>query len=154
MAAIRQAETAPGYRNEPESWLRSFLEQQLTAMTYSRRLSVYDAEKIADHAAGLVPADLVLRAGISRRLLDVYTVHGTARSARKASELAGRLAGQASGAGRLTPVRRAQILRSLYAYYRSAGDQESASRAFLAGMSVTVQANLFHQQKELLRISA
>jgi len=150
MAVICQAERVPGYRHEPESWLRSFLEQQLTAMTNSRRLSIYQGEKIADHAAGLVPANVILQAGISRHLLDVYTIHATARSRRKAHQLAGQLRAIASASDSMIPLRRAQILLTLYRYYQAVNDAEAARNAFLEGMSVTRQANLFHQQQELL----
>jgi hypothetical protein len=46
VAVIGQAGHTPGYRHEPESWLRSFLEQQLTAFVRSPRVSIYRAEKV------------------------------------------------------------------------------------------------------------
>jgi hypothetical protein len=150
MAVLRQAEQVPGYRHEPQSWLRSFLEQRLSAMTRSSRLSIYDAEKTASDAAGLAASDAVLQAGISRRLLDVYAVHASARSRRKADGLAARLGVLAATVDSLTPLRRAQILVTLCRYHRASGDLGAAANAFVAGMSLTTQASLFHQQQELL----
>ena len=81
MAVIDQAAHTPGYLHEPESWLRSFLEQQLTAFKRSQRISIYRAEKVADQAISLVPADGILQAGVTHRLLDVYVSHrSSARS--------------------------------------------------------------------------
>ena len=54
--------------------------QQLTAFKRSQRISIYQAEKVAAPAISLVPADRILRAGITRRLLDVYVSRATARS--------------------------------------------------------------------------
>jgi hypothetical protein len=151
MANLHYAEQVPGYRHGPESWLRSFLEQRLSAMTRSSRLSIYHAEKTADDAAGLVASDAVLQAGISRRLLDVYAVHPSARSRRKADGLAARLGLLAATMDNLTPLRRAQILVTLFRYHCTSGDLEAAANAFVAGMSLTREASLFHQQQQLLR---
>jgi hypothetical protein len=70
--AIACAEPLPGYNREPETWLRSFLEEQLNAMTGFPRASIYEAERTADRALYLVPDDVILQAGITRRLMDIY----------------------------------------------------------------------------------
>ena len=151
MAVIDQAARTPGYQDEPESWLRSFLEQQLTAFRRSQRISIYQAEKVADLAISLVPADRIVRTGITRRLLDVYVSHATARSRRKADQLAAQLRSSASTSGYMSPLRRAQVLVSLHRYFRSINEENIATECFLECMLVTKQANLFHQQRELLR---
>jgi len=150
MAVIDQAAHTSGYLYEPESWLRSFLEQQLTAFKRSRRISIYQAEKVADQAISLVPADGILQTGITRRLLDVYVSHATARSRRRADQLAIQLWASASASGHMSPLRRAQMLVSLHRYFRSINDSEVATECFSECMLVTKQANLFHQQQELL----
>jgi hypothetical protein len=150
MAVIGRAAHTPGYQHEPESWLRSFLEQQLTAFARSSRVSIYHAEKVTDLALNLVPADGVIQAGIRRRLLDVYITHATARSRRKADELAALLMGIASAADYMTPLRLAQMLVTLHRYSRSINDGEGAAKFFSECMLVTKQANLYHQQQQLL----
>jgi transcriptional regulator with XRE-family HTH domain len=150
MAIIGQAAHTPGYRYEPESWLRSFLEQQLTAFARSPRVSIYRAEKVTDLALNLVPSDGVIQAGIRRKLLDVCITHATARSRRKADELAVQLIGIASTDDYITPLRRAQILVTLHRYSRFINNVEEAAKFFSECMLVTKQANLFHQQQQLL----
>jgi hypothetical protein len=150
MAVIGRASHTPGYQHEPESWLRSFLEHQLTAFAHSPRVSIYHAEKVTDLALNLVPADGVIQAGIRRRLLDVYITHATARSRRKADELAVLLMGIASAADYMTPLLLAQILVTLHRYSRSINDGAGAAKFFSECMLVTKQANLYHQQQQLL----
>jgi hypothetical protein len=150
MAVIGRAAHTPGYRHEPESWLRSFLEQQLTAFARSPRISIYNAEKVTDLALSLVPGDGVIEAGIKRRLLDVYITHATARSRRKADELAVLLMEIASAADYMTPLRHAEMLVTLHRYSRSINDNEGAAKLFSECILVTKQANLYHQQQQLL----
>lgn len=104
MMVMGHAAHTPGYRHEPESWLRSFPEQQLTAFARSPRVPIYQAEKVADLALDLVSADGVIQAGIRRRLLDVYITHATARSRRKADELAIQLIGITRSAAAACPL--------------------------------------------------
>jgi hypothetical protein len=150
MAVMNHAAHDPEYQHEPESWLRSFLEQQLTAFKRSRRISIYRAERVADRAISLVPADDILQAGITRKLLDVYVSHATARSRRKAHQLAMQLWASTPANGSISPLRRTQILVSLHRYFRSINDSEVATECFMECMLTTKQANLFHQQRELL----
>jgi hypothetical protein len=150
MAVMDHAACSPGYQHEPEFWLRSFLEQQLTAFKRSQRISIYRAEDIADRAISLVPEDGILHAGITRRLLDVYVSHATARSRRKAHQLAMQLWVSTPANADISPLRHAQALISLHRYFRSINDNETAKRCFMECMLITKQANLFHQQRELL----
>lgn len=155
MVVMGQAAHTPGYRHEPESWLRSFLEQQLTAFARSPRVPIYQAERVTDLALDLVSGDGVIQAGIRRRLLDAYITHATARSRRKADELAMQLIGIASAGGDcVPPLRRAQILVTLHRYSRSINDDEEAAKFLSECMLVTKQANLFHQQRQLIMDSS
>lgn len=151
MAVIGHAARLPGYHDEPESWLRSFLEQQLTALAADQRVSIYLAESIAEQAQSLVPGDTVLRAGINRRLLDLYITHASPRSRRKAASLSAKLGERASREGEMTPLRRAQVLNTLTRYYRSIGDSSQARELFAMCLKVVANAQLDHQRKQLFR---
>jgi hypothetical protein len=69
LLASKRAESLPGFGDEPETWLRSFLEQQLASMADFPRASVYLAESTADRAAGLIPGNWIVQAGVTRRLM-------------------------------------------------------------------------------------
>jgi hypothetical protein len=145
------AETQPGYRDEPHAWLRSFLEQRLTAMAGLPRASLYHAESTADRAQGLVTGDRVLQAGINRRLLDVYLTRLTARTSRKAAALAADLGRATAAQPDMSPLRHAQILRTLARHHSLTG--EGGTAIALAGecLQLTTEANLIGQRRELIR---
>jgi hypothetical protein len=96
----------------------------------SQRISIYQAEKVADQAIALAPAGGVMHASITRRLLDVYISHATARNRRKAKQLAAQLRESALVSENMSPLRRAQILVSLYRHFRSINDSEVATECF------------------------
>ncbi|MFC6087571.1 hypothetical protein [Sphaerisporangium aureirubrum] len=146
--AIARAETMTGYAHEPGVWLRSILEERLNAMRGTRRLSVFDAESTADHALATVPDDPTLRAGVVRRLVDVYLFHATPRSMRRAGHLAGDLRAALARTG-LSPLRRTQILGTLVRHARATGDAATASELFTEWLRVTGEAGLRHQRQKL-----
>jgi hypothetical protein len=80
----------------------------------------------------------------------VYVSHATTRSRRKAHQLAMQLWASTPANGSISPLRRTQILVSLHRYFRSINDSEVATECFMECMLTTKQANLFHQQRELL----
>jgi hypothetical protein len=151
LRAGEYAQSLPGYGDEPETWLRSFLEQQLTSMSGLHRASIYMAESTADRALGLLPDDRILRAGVSRRLMDVYLSRPTPRSIRNASRLANDLYQAVAHDCGLSPLRRAQILRTLIRYYRRVEDPSTATDLIAECLRVTAEANLVHQRDELVR---
>lgn len=149
--AIASTEPLRGYRHEPETWLRSFLEERLNSIT-GFRASIYDAERTADMALHLVPDDAILQAGVTRRLMDIYLTRLTARNRRKAEQLADRLRPFVTPGFAMSPLRHAQILRTLARYSRSVKD--TAGTAAMVGecLRVTAEANLIHQRRELIRV--
>ncbi len=144
------AQTLPGSGDEPQYWLRSFLEQQLTSMAGLPRASLYHAEAMADRALGLVAGHPVHAAGVTRRLADVYLSRGTARSVRKAGRLAEDLRRAISPGAEISPLRRAQILRTLARYHQRAGDGAAVEHLIGECLQVTIAANLIHQRGELV----
>jgi hypothetical protein len=145
------AEAQPGYRDEPHAWLRSFLEQRLTAMAGLPRASLYHAESTADRAQGLVTGDRVLQAGITRRLLDVYLTRLTPRSSRKAAALAADLGKAAPAERGMSPLRHAQILRTLARHHFLTGEGAAATALVGECLRLTTEANLIGQRTELIR---
>jgi hypothetical protein len=150
-AAIASAEPLRGYHREPETWLRSFLEERLSTITSFPRASIYDAERTAEMALDLVPGDAILRAGVTRRLMDIYLTRLTARNRRKADQLADRLRPVVATGSAISPLRRAQILRTLARYSRSAKDTAGTAAMVTECLRVTAEANLIHQRRELVR---
>jgi hypothetical protein len=149
--AIACAEPLRGYRHEPETWLRSFLEEQLNSITGFPRASIYDAERTADMALHLVPDDAILQAGVTRRLMDIYLTRLTARNQRKAERLADRLRPFVTPGSAVSPLRRAQLLRTLARYSRSVQDTAGTAAMVSQCLRVTAEANLIHQRRELIR---
>ena len=83
--------------------------------------------------------------------MDVYLSRPTPRSIRNASRLADDLyqaVGRGSGS---SPLRRAQILRTLIRYHRRVEDPSAASDLIAECLKVTTEANLVHQRDELVR---
>ncbi len=148
---IAFSESLAGYHREPEIWLRSFLEQKLIAMTGSARASVYDAEAIADSALNLAGSDAIIQAGIKRRLMDLYLARPTGRSQRKASQLEGDLRDAIDAGSQISPLRRAQILRTLIRYARSICDSTTARTMVIECLRLTEHAQLVHQRRALIR---
>jgi hypothetical protein len=148
--ACGYAESLSGFRDEPQIWQRSFYEQRLTAAAGLPRAPVYDAERTADRALALAVGP-VIRAGITRRLLDVYLARPTGRSARRAEPLALNLEEALARDSALTPLRRAQVMRTLIRHHQIAGDAESADRLVAECLRVTTEAQLIHQRAELVR---
>jgi hypothetical protein len=151
LRSITHAETMPGFGEEPEVWLRSFLEQRLTAMSALPRVSRYDADSIAEQALSLVPGDRVLQAGVTRRHLDVYLTRQSARSGRKAGRLAEELRSAVSAGITMSPMRHAQILRTLARYHLRMSDRAATEHLIRDCLRVTTEANLVHQRAELVR---
>jgi hypothetical protein len=149
--AIASAEPLRGYHSEPETWLRSFLEEQLKSATGFPRASIYEAERTADRALHLVPDDVILRAGVTRGLMDIYLARPTARNRRKAERLADLLWPVVNPASGISPLRRAQILRTLARYSRLMKDTARTAAIVSECLRVTADANLIHQRHELLR---
>ena len=144
------AEALPGFTAEPETWQRSFYEQRLTAATGLPRASLYGAERTADRALALARSP-VSQAGITRRLADVYLARPTGRSARKAASLAASLGETLAANSELSPLRRAQIMRTLIRYNLIAGDRTTADQLIGECLRITTAADLIHQRAELLR---
>jgi hypothetical protein len=151
LRASRYAQSLPGYDDEPQTWRRSFLEQQLTSMAALPRASVYLAERTADQALCLLPGDRILQAGVSRRMMDVYLSRMTPRSIRNAGRLASDLQQAVTRRSGTSPLRRAQILRTLIRYRRCVADLASATDLIAECLKVTAEANLVHQRDELVR---
>ena len=149
--AIASTEPLRGYNHEPGTWLRSFLEEQLNSAAGFPRASIYDAERTADRALHLVPDDVILRAGVTRRLMDIYLTRLTARNRRKAEQLADGLRPVVTSASDISPLRRAQILRTLARYSRSMKDTAGTAATVSECLRVTADANLIHQRYELVR---
>jgi hypothetical protein len=150
LMASERAESLPGFGEEPETWLRSFLEQRLTSMTGLPRASVYLAERTADRAASLIPGNWIVQAGVTRRLMDFYLSRATARSTRKASRLTSGLRRAVTPDSGMSPLRRTQILRSLITYHRRIADTLTTADLIAECLQVTTQANLIHQRDELV----
>jgi len=149
--AIARAEPLRGYHREPETWLRSFLEERLNSITGFPRASIYDAERTAGMALDLVPDDAILRAGVTRRLMDIYLTRLTARNRRKADLMADRLRSVVTSGYAISPLRRAQILRTLARYSRAVRDTAGTAAMVTECLRVTAEANLIHQRGELVR---
>jgi hypothetical protein len=92
-----------------------------------------------------------VRAGIIRRQLDVYLTRLTARSARVASRLADDLRQVIAPGAPISPMRRAQVLRTLARYHRQSGDHAVAERLIGECLAITTEANLIHQRAALIR---
>lgn len=148
--AAAHAETLPDYGLEPESWQRSFLEQKLTAAIGSARASIYQAEATADSALTITAGNPVLQTGIKRRMMDVYIARPSGRSQRKASHLEQDLQNAARDDS-LSPLRRAQILRTLISNARVRHDHKSAASLVTECLCLTTDAQLIHQRHELIR---
>jgi hypothetical protein len=148
--ACGHAEGLPGFSTEPETWQRSFYEQRLTAAAGLPRASLYGAERTADRALALT-ASPVSRAGITRRLADVYLARPTGRSLRRAASLALSLGEALAANSELSPLRRAQIMRTLVRYHLIAGDRATAGRLVGECLRITTEADLIHQRAELFR---
>jgi hypothetical protein len=151
LLASAHAESLPGFGDEPQTWLRSFLEQRLTSMPGLPRASVYLAESTADCAAGLIPGDWIAQTGVTRRLMDVYLGRPTARSIRKAARLADDLHGAVVRDSGIAPLRRTQILKSLITYHRAIADAATAADLIAECIQVATEAGLIHQRDELAR---
>ncbi|MGH3190089.1 MAG: hypothetical protein ACRDOL_23050 [Streptosporangiaceae bacterium] len=151
LLASEHAESLPGFGDEPQTWLRSFLEQRLTSMTGVPRASVYLAESTADRAAVLIPGDWIAQASVTRRLMDVYLSRITARRIRKAGRLADDLHCAVPRDSGMSPLRRTQILRSLITYHRRIADTQTAADLIAECLQVATEANLIHQRDELVR---
>ena len=149
--AIASAEPLRGYDHEPQTWLRSFLEERLNSITGFPRASIYDAEQTADRALDLVPDDVILQAGVTRRLMDIYLTRLTGRNLRKADRLADGLRPVVTSGSDISPLRRAQILRTLARYSRSVKDTAGTAAMVSECLRVTADANLIHQRTELVR---
>jgi hypothetical protein len=151
LLASEYAESLPGFGHEPQTWLRSFLEQRLTSLAALPRASLYLAESTADRAASLVPGDWVTQAGVARRLMDVYLSCPTARSIHKAARLADGLQSAVVSNPGMAPLRRTQILRSLISYHRRIADTLAEADLIAECLRVVTEANLIHQRDELIR---
>jgi hypothetical protein len=152
LLSAAHAQTLPGLLEEPGTWLRSFLEQRLTAMSRQPRASLYEAEAGADQALGLVCDDHVLQAGITRRLLDVYLTRLTGRASRRADQLAADLRHVGRTDAIMSPMRRAQILRTLARYHQQRTADHAATEQLVGDcLRITTEANLVHQRAELVR---
>jgi len=149
--ASERAESLPGFGEEPQIWLRSFLEQRLASMTGLPRTSLYLAESTADRAAGLIPGNWIAQAGVSQRLMGIYLSRLTARSTRKAGRLANDLHAAVTRDSGMPPLRRTQILRTLITYHRRIADTLTAADLIAECLQVTTEANLIHQRDELVR---
>jgi hypothetical protein len=149
-AAIVHAESLAGYGHEPETWRRSFLEQKLTAIAGLARTSVYAAEAIADTALMLTAGKPATQSGVARRLMDFYLSRPTGRAMRKADALADWLH-QAIASDYLSPLRRAQILRTLIRFNLTTGDVTAAHSLAGECLRVTAKANLVDQREGLIR---
>lgn len=149
--SIDHAETLPGFAVQPETWLRSFLEQRLAALAGLPRSSRYATDALADQALSLVPTDQVLRAGVIRRKLDAYLTCLTPRTRRTADRLAIELRLAITPDGVISPMRRAQILRTLARFHRQSGDRATTGRLIRDCLATTTEANLLHQRSALIR---
>lgn len=151
LSASMHAQSLPGFGDEPQTWMRSFLEQRLTSMAGLPRTSLYLAESTADHAGNLIPSNPIVQAGITRRLMDVYLSRPTARNNRKASRLATDLHRAVTCDSGMSPLRQAQILRSLIRYQQRVADTSAAADLIAECLRVTTEANLVHQRDALVR---
>ncbi|MGH3185695.1 MAG: hypothetical protein ACRDPY_00675 [Streptosporangiaceae bacterium] len=151
LATIRQATGFLRGSYEPKVWTRSLLEQELTALASVPRMSIYQAETMADRALSLTTANAIAQVATEYRLLNIYISHASPRSLRKASQLAARLRLAAATLDNLTPLRRVQVLRALYRHSRTVAGHAAMSADLVECMKVTREANLFHQHRELLR---
>jgi hypothetical protein len=151
MAVAHQAIELLRYSPEPEVWTRSLLEQELTALASTRRISIYQAETTADRALSFTTANAAAQVAAECRLLNIYTAHASPRSVRQGSQLAARLRLAVASLNDLTPLRRVQVFRALYRHSRAVADKVAMSADLVNCMRVTHEANLFHQHRELLR---
>jgi hypothetical protein len=149
MAAAEHAQTLPGYRVEPEHWMRSFMEQRLRSFRQLGRRSIYDAERTAERARECVPSDIVLVAGIDSHLADVYLVDRSPRSRRRASALVDRLLPIALGETDISPLRRVRLLRTAARTFADAGDQRVRDDLLRQCVTIIDAAGLAHQRSEL-----
>ncbi len=151
MNVALKARKMMGYAVEPAYWMRSFFEQQLSSTAALPRLSIYSAEKLADQACELVPADTALHAGIRGKLAEVYLAQGSLRSIRKARqtiECLALVAGTSNTA--ISPLRRVILLRTLMRIFHAVGDLASTDYWASEARTVAIAAGLKHQQAKLL----
>jgi hypothetical protein len=150
LRASMYAQSLPGFGDEPQTWLRSFLEQRLTSMAGMPRSSIYLAESTAGHAQSLVPGHPIMAASVSRRLMDIYLSRPTGRNARRANQLVDELHRAVRDPG-ISPLRRAQTLRTLIRYHHGIADTSTATGLITEFLNVSTEANLIHQRDELIR---
>jgi hypothetical protein len=152
LLSVAYAQSLPGLGEEPATWQRSLHEQRLTAMAWQPRVSRYEADAVADQARSLVPGDLVLQAGITRRLLDVYLARLAGRASRRADQLADELQEVSPTGAAISPMRRAQILRTLARYHQQRKTSQDTTEQLISEcLRITTEANLIHERAELIR---
>lgn len=83
--------------------------------------------------------------------MDIYLTRLTARNRRKTDQLADRLRPVVATGSAISPLRRAQILRTLARYSRSVKDTAGTAAMVTECLRVTAEANLIHQRRELVR---
>jgi hypothetical protein len=155
LAVAERAKALPGYRVEPESWLRSFLEQRLRSLERTRRASIYDAEHTAEQARELVADDPILIAGVEARLAAVYLAQPSPRSVRRAQALVERLLPFAQRDGGGPPLRRVLALRTAARYFDQIGDCPTQADLLRRCMEIADAAGLAYQRtKAALRVSS
>jgi hypothetical protein len=151
LAVGEQAKTLPGYRVEPESWLRSFLEQRLRSLERTRRASIYDAERTAEQARELVADDPILIAGVDTRLADVYLAQPSPRSLRRAQALVERLVPFSQREAGEPPLRRVLALRTAAQYFNQTGDCTMRADLLCRCIEIADAAGLAHQRAKVER---
>lgn len=138
-----RARIEPNYSWEPRTWARSFLEEELTAMVSTPRLSIYAAEETADRALETINGDSVHTNTINAKLLEVYLSHGSMRSLRRAKRLSERIDLSPMKVG--STLRQVRALRALARYHRAIGDQVTAHEYLRRCRELAEAGQLRHQ---------
>jgi hypothetical protein len=149
-AATASAEPLRGYHREPGTWLRVL---PCGAVELDNGLPArFDLRRGEHRRYGTRPRARRCHSPGRR----YPPAHGhlpdlTARSRRRADLLADRLRPIATLGAAISPLRRAQLLRTLARYSRSVNDTAGTAAMVTECLRVTAEANLIYQRGELVR---
>jgi hypothetical protein len=150
-AAIFAEEALLPRHGDRATWLPQLYRDRLTSLRRLHRFAVSEAEILHERARALAtnPLDQAL---LDERLTGALLSHGTPRSVRRAQPLVERglvLVGQADSP--LSPLHRAQHLRTAASYARRIGDRAAWERYVRDCLALIAAAGLAHQRRQLER---
>jgi hypothetical protein len=150
-AAVFTEEALLPRHGDRATWLPQLYRDRLTSLRRLHRFAVSEAEILHERASALAtnPLDQAL---LDERLAGALLSHGTPRSVRRARPLVERglvLVGQADTP--LSPLHRAQHLRTAASYARRIGDRAAWERYVRDCLALIAAAGLAHQRRQLER---